>query len=137
MAAWVLNPLCFVASLLASLPQAGETVLCSLRSLLFFFFRLSFGGETRAKRAERGRLSLSSCGSRALTHLSSSGLAATLPAMSRPCHVVRVFTRGDEGGNHLGVINDVIGISDEGMQAVATELGFSETVFVDWTDATG
>jgi len=56
--------------------------------------------------------------------------------MSRPCHVVRVFTRGDEGGNHLGVINDVIGISDEGMQAVATELGFSETVFVDWTDAT-
>lgn len=54
--------------------------------------------------------------------------------MSRPCHVVRVFTRGDEGGNHLGVINDVIGISDEGMQAVATELGFSETVFVDWTD---
>lgn len=56
------------------------------------------------------------------------------PGMSRPCHVVRVFTRGDEGGNHLGVINDVMGITDEQMQQVATELGFSETVFVDWTD---
>ena len=54
--------------------------------------------------------------------------------MSRPCHVVRVFTRGDDGGNHLGVINDVIGIDDVGMQRIATELGFSETVFVDWTD---
>ena len=56
--------------------------------------------------------------------------------MSRPCHVVRVFTRGDEGGNHLGVINDVIGITDEQMQRTATDLGFSETVFIDWTDAT-
>jgi trans-2,3-dihydro-3-hydroxyanthranilate isomerase len=54
--------------------------------------------------------------------------------MSRPCHVLRVFTRGDVGGNHLGVINDVVGISDDQMQATARELGFSETVFVDWTD---
>jgi trans-2,3-dihydro-3-hydroxyanthranilate isomerase len=56
--------------------------------------------------------------------------------MSRPCHVVRVFTRGDEGGNHLGVVNDVVGVSGEQMQAIATGLGFSETIFVDWADAT-
>ncbi len=54
--------------------------------------------------------------------------------MSRPCHVLRVFTRGDEGGNHLGVVNDVVGVSDAHMQKVATGLGFSETIFVDWTD---
>ncbi|GMR02339.1 MAG: PhzF family phenazine biosynthesis protein [Acidimicrobiia bacterium] len=54
--------------------------------------------------------------------------------MSRPCHVLRVFTRGDLGGNHLGVINDVVGVSDGQKQAIATDLGFSETIFVDWTD---
>ncbi|MCL1592969.1 MAG: PhzF family phenazine biosynthesis protein [Actinomycetia bacterium] len=54
--------------------------------------------------------------------------------MSRPCHVLRVFTRGDLGGNHLGVINDVVGVSDELMQRTATELGFSETIYIDWTD---
>ncbi|MGI9667667.1 MAG: PhzF family phenazine biosynthesis protein [Acidimicrobiia bacterium] len=54
--------------------------------------------------------------------------------MTRPCHVLRVFTRGDDGGNHLGVINDVVGVSDEQMQETATELGFSETIYVDWTD---
>ncbi len=56
--------------------------------------------------------------------------------VSRPCHVLRVFTRGDLGGNHLGVINDVVGVSDDKMQKVATDLGFSETIFVDWTDPT-
>jgi len=45
-----------------------------------------------------------------------------------------VFTRGDEGGNHLGVVNDVVGLSDEQMHAIAADLGFSETVFVDWVD---
>jgi trans-2,3-dihydro-3-hydroxyanthranilate isomerase len=52
--------------------------------------------------------------------------------MARACHVLRVFTRDDEGGNHLGVINDCTGIDTEGMQAVAADLGFSETTFVDW-----
>ncbi len=56
--------------------------------------------------------------------------------MSRPCHVLRVFTRADLGGNHLGVVNDVVGVTDEQKQAIATELGFSETIFVDWTDPT-
>lgn len=56
--------------------------------------------------------------------------------MSRPCHVLRVFTQGSQGGNHLGVVNDVVGLSDESMQAIAADLGFSETVFVDWVDPT-
>lgn len=56
--------------------------------------------------------------------------------MARPCHVLRVFTRGDDGGNHLGVVNDVVGLSPDGMQSIAADLGFSETVFIDWTDAT-
>ena len=50
----------------------------------------------------------------------------------RPCNVLRVFTAGTEGGNHLGVILDVVGLDDAGMQAIATDLGFSETTFVDW-----
>ena len=52
----------------------------------------------------------------------------------RPCHILRVFTRGDDGGNHLGVVNDITGLSDPTMQIIATELGFSETVFIDWRD---
>ncbi|VAV91604.1 Phenazine biosynthesis protein PhzF like, partial [hydrothermal vent metagenome] len=39
------------------------------------------------------------------------------------------------GGNHLGVVNDVVGVSDLEMQQIATDLGFSETVFIDWTDS--
>ncbi len=50
----------------------------------------------------------------------------------RHCYVLRVFTRGTEGGNHLGVITDVTGLPEEAMQSIATDLGFSETVFVDW-----
>jgi trans-2,3-dihydro-3-hydroxyanthranilate isomerase len=52
----------------------------------------------------------------------------------RPCHVLRVFTRGDVGGNHLGVVNDMTGLDDAGMQQIATELGFSETIFIDWME---
>jgi trans-2,3-dihydro-3-hydroxyanthranilate isomerase len=49
----------------------------------------------------------------------------------RHCYVLRVFTRGDEGGNHLGVVTDVIGLDTGAMQRIATELGFSETIFID------
>ena len=49
--------------------------------------------------------------------------------VSRPCHVVRVFTRGEEGGNHLGVVIESEGLRMVEMQAIATELGFSETIF--------
>jgi trans-2,3-dihydro-3-hydroxyanthranilate isomerase len=50
----------------------------------------------------------------------------------RHCYVLRVFTRGDEGGNHLGVVTDVTGLETDSMQEIATELGFSETIFIDW-----
>lgn len=50
----------------------------------------------------------------------------------RHCYVLRVFTKGAEGGNHLGVITDMTGLPDEAMQDIAADLGFSETVFVDW-----
>ena len=46
--------------------------------------------------------------------------------------MVRVFTRGSEGGNHLGVVNDLVDLDDAAMQQIATDLGFSETVFIDW-----
>ncbi len=54
--------------------------------------------------------------------------------MVRPAHVLRVFTRGDVGGNLLGVINDTIGLSRDQMQAIAADLGFSESTFVDWRE---
>jgi trans-2,3-dihydro-3-hydroxyanthranilate isomerase len=50
----------------------------------------------------------------------------------RHCYVLRVFTRDDNGGNHLGVVTDYTGIDDAGMQQVAFDNGFSETVFIDW-----
>lgn len=61
-------------------------------------------------------------------HLSEGSYAATMP---RDCTVVRVFTRGAQGGNHLGVVTDVAGLDDHGMLDIAARLGFSETVFVE------
>jgi predicted PhzF superfamily epimerase YddE/YHI9 len=51
-------------------------------------------------------------------------------------HVLRVFC-GEQGGggNPLGVFLDGSGVRPENRQGIATELGFSETVFVD--DAAG
>jgi predicted PhzF superfamily epimerase YddE/YHI9 len=47
-------------------------------------------------------------------------------------HVLRVFLGPDgEGGNPLGVFLDGPAITGERRQAVAHDLGFSETVFVD------
>jgi predicted PhzF superfamily epimerase YddE/YHI9 len=47
-------------------------------------------------------------------------------------HVLRVFTAQDGGwGNPLGVFLDGAEVPAERRQAVAEELGFSETVFVD------
>jgi trans-2,3-dihydro-3-hydroxyanthranilate isomerase len=66
---------------------------------------------------------------------------ATFVAMNEePCEltvrVVRVFTRDGQGGNHLGIHDGVL--ADDVMQAVATSLGYSETIYVDETgdDAT-
>ena len=53
----------------------------------------------------------------------------------RPIQVLRVFTRGAEGGNHLGVVHDVTGLRDERMQEIAAELGFSETIYLDWRES--
>jgi trans-2,3-dihydro-3-hydroxyanthranilate isomerase len=52
----------------------------------------------------------------------------------RHCYVLRVFTRGDEGGNHLGVITDITGLDDEAMQDIAADLGYSESIFIDWRE---
>ncbi len=47
-------------------------------------------------------------------------------------HVLRVFVGPDgRGGNPLGVFLDGAAIPEERRQAVAADLGFSETVFVD------
>jgi predicted PhzF superfamily epimerase YddE/YHI9 len=47
-------------------------------------------------------------------------------------HVLRVFTdEGGEWGNPLGVFLDGVEVPVERRQAVAADLGFSETVFVD------
>jgi predicted PhzF superfamily epimerase YddE/YHI9 len=47
-------------------------------------------------------------------------------------HVLRVFAGPDgRGGNPLGVFLDGGRMPEAGRQAVATELGYSETVFVD------
>ncbi|MGI9647548.1 MAG: PhzF family phenazine biosynthesis protein [Acidimicrobiia bacterium] len=54
----------------------------------------------------------------------------------RHCYVIRVFTVGQAGGNALGVIPDATGLGSSDMQAIATDLGFSETVFMKWEAAT-
>ena len=47
-------------------------------------------------------------------------------------HVLRVFCAEDgSGGNHLGVFLDGAAIAEPDRQAIAHELGFAETVFVD------
>lgn len=52
--------------------------------------------------------------------------------MARPVQILRVFTDGEEGGNYLGVVADTVSIDDTRMQGIAAELGFSETIFIDW-----
>ena len=49
----------------------------------------------------------------------------------RSCTVLRVFTRGDQGGNRLGVVTDLSGLDSGSMQAIAREVGFSETIFLE------
>lgn len=52
----------------------------------------------------------------------------------RDVSVLRVFTRGGDGGNHLGVVTDLGGLDSSSMQAIAFELGYSETIFLDDSD---
>lgn len=44
------------------------------------------------------------------------------------------FTEDPSGGNPAGVVLDAAGMSDEEMQAVAAEVGYSETAFVTSSD---
>lgn len=52
--------------------------------------------------------------------------------MPRHCYVLSVFTREGQGGNPLGVVTDILGLDEVKMQRVATDLGFSETIFLHW-----
>lgn len=46
--------------------------------------------------------------------------------------VVRVFTRGTEGGNHLGIVDQVLATAE--MQSIASDVGYSETIFLDQSE---
>ena len=59
-----------------------------------------------------------------------------LRSMARHCYVLRVFTRDGSGGNTLGVVTDILGLDDAKMQSIATDLGFSETIFLSWFEGT-
>ena len=52
------------------------------------------------------------------------------------CRVLRVFARGDDGGNHLGVVVDADDLEIQTMQSLATRLGYSETIFLYRGDPT-
>ncbi|MEX0667846.1 MAG: PhzF family phenazine biosynthesis protein, partial [Acidimicrobiia bacterium] len=56
--------------------------------------------------------------------------------MPRHCYVLRVFTRDGSGGNPLGVVTDILGLDDVKMQQIATDLAFSETIFLSWFEGT-
>jgi len=52
--------------------------------------------------------------------------------MSAPHHLLLVFADpGGAGGNPLGVMLEGGGMSPDGRQAIAAELGYSETVFIE------
>jgi trans-2,3-dihydro-3-hydroxyanthranilate isomerase len=50
--------------------------------------------------------------------------------MERRYTLLNVFTRQADGGNPLAVMSEVEGLDDEAMQAIAKQIGLSETVFV-------
>ena len=47
------------------------------------------------------------------------------------------FTDDPAGGNPAGVVLDASGLDDAAMQAIAAEIGYSETAFVTGRDASG
>lgn len=64
-----------------------------------------------------------------------SGAAAMMPRMTTSPAVLRLaaFTDRPEGGNPAGVVLDADALSDAEMQAIAREVGYSETAFVTGT----
>ena len=55
--------------------------------------------------------------------------------MRNKLHFVDVFTRERYAGNQLAVVEDANSLSDDEMQALAAEIGFSETTFVEGKSA--
>ncbi|MEF8773971.1 MAG: PhzF family phenazine biosynthesis protein [Halobacteriales archaeon] len=53
--------------------------------------------------------------------------------MSHPLHVVDVFAERKYAGNQLAVVRDAADLSGEEMQAIAREMAYSETTFVEST----
>ncbi len=64
--------------------------------------------------------------------------AVTIAAMTSPA-ILRytAFTDSPEGGNPAGVVLDASALSDERMQEIAAELGYSETAFATARDDGG
>ena len=54
--------------------------------------------------------------------------------MSRHWYDLRVFTRDGDGGNPLAVVPDAVEVGVEAMQKGAAEIGYSETVYLDWPE---
>ena len=50
--------------------------------------------------------------------------------MTTKTYVVSAFTANGKGGNRAGVVLDTGELSADQMQAIAAELGYSETAFV-------
>ena len=48
--------------------------------------------------------------------------------MNYPFHIVDVFSSTPFGGNQLAVLPNAAGISTEGMQKIAREFNFGETI---------
>lgn len=92
------------------------------------------GGDLAARVRLRGRRGRQSTYNDApLTRLSTATLSVIRKAAAMPeLHVLRVFTADDGSeGNPLGVFVDGAEVPSGQRQSVATDLGFSETVFVD------
>ena len=51
--------------------------------------------------------------------------------MRQPLHLVDVFAQERYAGNQLAVVTDAVALDDAEMQAVAAEIDFSETTFVE------
>ena len=54
--------------------------------------------------------------------------------MPRHWYDLRVFTRDGEGGNPLAVVPDAVEVPTESLQRGAAEIGYSETVYLDWVE---
>jgi len=59
-----------------------------------------------------------------------SGAAGTVPAVDVPFRLVDVFAPRPLAGNQLCVVPEPVDLDDATMQALAKEIGFSETTFV-------